>query len=131
MNYSTSPTYEVKLWTGSVRGYNGKKFLLKTLLNKISDFQKGREDSISLAVTPTTFIFKDYIEEGWEIAARNYPRFPQPPEKIDDFMMRLAQYLLVELEQNRITISDAENSVTLESDTAEEHPKPKKGKKYE
>ena len=126
MKFVTCPAYEVKMWIGSVRGYNGRKFLLKTLLKKIGQFQEKQEKSYSLRVTPTTFIFKDYQENGWEIACTNYPRFPAKPEEIDDFMMRLTQFLLVEFKQNRITISDPLNAVTLEADGAEDGPKTKR-----
>lgn len=122
MNFATCENYEVKIWIGSARGYNGKKFLLKTLLKKIGEFQTQGDKPVSLRVTPTTYIFKDYMENGWEIAGLNYPRFPKTSEEIDDFMMKLAQFLLIELEQNRITISDATHAVTLEADNAEQHP---------
>jgi hypothetical protein len=113
------------MWIGSVRGYNGRKFLLNTLLKKIGEFQKKHENACSLRVTPTTFIFQDYTENGWEIACTNYPRFPKKPEEIDDFMMRLTQFLLVEFKQNRITVSDPLNAVTMESEGAEDGPKQK------
>jgi hypothetical protein len=121
MNFATCENYEVKIWIGSIRGYNGKKFLLKTLLKKIGEFQKKHEKPCSLRVSPTTFIFQDYIENGWEIVCLNYPKFPKTPEEIDDFMMKLVQFLLIELEQNRITISDMIHAVTLEADNAEQH----------
>ena len=98
MDFATCQNYEVKMWIGSIRGYNGKKFLLKTLLKKIGEFQSQQEDkSISVRVSSTTFVFKDYVENGWEIVGLNYPRFPKKIEEIDDFMMRLAKFLLVNL----------------------------------
>ena len=66
-------TYEVKLHIGSVRGYHGEKFTKDDLIAKISEFQQklkkfheGRP-VLSVRVTPTTFVFCDYVEDGWEV----------------------------------------------------------------
>ena len=117
-------TYEVKLHIGSIRGYHGEAYGKWSLINKISEFQKRLSDQLacSVRVTPTTFVFKDYVEEGWEIVAANYPRFPKKKEQIKEFMQLLAQYLMKELEQNRITVTEPKKSIMFESENAEQNP---------
>ena len=114
-------SYEVKLHIGSVRGYHGQPFTKEDLIAKIGKFQEP-PTSCSVRVTPTTFVFRDYVEEGFEVVAQNYPRFPKENKNIRKFMRGLAKFLLVELEQNRITVTDPKKSIMFESEHAEANP---------
>ena len=116
-------TYEVKLHIGSIRGYNGNGFTKGELVRKIGEFQTERQHAaISVRVTPTMFVFREYAEEGWEVVGINYARFPKEKKNIKRFMRDLAKYLLKEFEQNRITVTEPNQSVMFESDYAEENP---------
>ena len=119
----TCKTYEIKLHIGSLRGYHGDKFTKEDLIAKISAFQKAiLWEAQTVRVTPTTFVFQDYVEEGWEIVSMNYPRFPKTKKSISKFVRELAQYLIKELGQNRITVTEPNKTITFEAENAEEHP---------
>ena len=119
----TCKSYEVKLHIGSLRGYHGEKFTKEDLIAKISEFQKGLLFAAqTVRVTPTTFVFQDYAEEGWEIVCLNYPRFPKDKKSIRGFMRLLAEWLLKALDQNRITVTEPNKTITFEAENAEEHP---------
>ena len=116
-------TYEVKLHIGSLRGYHGEKFTKEELIAKISAFQKGMLWAAqTVRVTPTTFVFQDYVEEGWEVVCINHPRFPKDKKSIKKFIRELAKYLIKELEQNRISVTEPVYTITFESENVEQHP---------
>ena len=121
----TVPTYEVRAYIGSVHGYNGEKFSKEELAEAISHYQIIIEKGVALTIrlTPTSFVFQDYVEDGWEIAAINYPRFPKKPPQIDDFMFGLSNYLLNRFKQNRMSIVSPSITVLLECVNPEENPK--------
>lgn len=130
MIMQSNPSYEVKIFIGSKRGYNGESFSKEDLLKEISDFQIYWEiqysNTVSLRVSNTTYVVKDYVEDGFEITAINYPRFPKQPKEITDFMRALVARLLLKLEQNRISMTFSSNGITemYESNKAEQTHKP-------
>ena len=72
---------------------------------------------VPLRVTRTTFVCAPkYIEDGWEIAAINYPRAKTDPEIIEEFMETLAEDLLVTFQQKRITLVTPSISIMYESE---------------
>jgi hypothetical protein len=121
------PTYEVSLYIGSVRGYNGKSFHESDLADAIADFQTSKgEDAMCVRITPTRYVIRDYNERGWAVSCINYPRFPKEGKEIEKFMLELAEYLLNKFEQNRITVVGKYTSIMLEREGAEVHPEVKK-----
>lgn len=108
MNRTSKPYHEVKLYIGSVRGYNGRSFTESELMRCVQDFQtvwnKERGWTVAVRLTKTLFCCMDYSEAGHEIAAIQYPRFPKKPEEITDFMRELQRHLLVEFRQNRMSL---------------------------
>jgi len=71
--------------------------------------QEGYDFIIPLRITPTTFISgTDYQENGWEIAAIDYPRLDFSPIQIRDFMLHLARCVLIKFGQKTICIIDNE-----------------------
>ena len=119
-------THEVSLYIGNIRGYNGEPFTKDDVIKAISEYQiaKGNE-CVSVRVTSTTFVVKDYVERGFEVAAINYPRFPKKPVAIEQFMVGLANCLLITFQQNRISVVGAENTILIEAPNPEQHPAPK------
>lgn len=112
------------MFIGSKEGYDGRIFAREELIEKVRQFQK-QMDMVSVRITPTTYLAGDYVEDGWEIAAINYPRFPKDPTA---FMKNLAIYLISELKQNRISIMTANETFLFESDSAQQNPGDKKAK---
>lgn len=106
--------FESRIYVGSKRGYKGESFTESQLTRIIQDFQtywnKKNDWTIALRISKTNFICMDYSEVGWEIAAIQYPRFPKEVSEIEYFMDSLAEFLLIEFGQNRISIiSDYSN----------------------
>jgi hypothetical protein len=109
----TLPTYEAKLYMGSRVGYAGREFAEEEIRTAIQEFQEVRE-VIPVRIANVTFAAGDYHEKGFEIVAINYPRHPRKPSDIWNFMFSLAEHLLVQFEQNRITVIDNEKSILIE-----------------
>jgi hypothetical protein len=68
--------FEVRLYMGARRGYGEEQYPADKVIRAISEFQAGTEDDeppIPVRLTSTTFVSKDYVEEGWEIAVVRYP----------------------------------------------------------
>ena len=95
--------YEVKLYLGSQRNTDVRSVTEAVLLRAIQKYQKNTE-VIPVRVTKTTYVAGDYSEFGWEVAAINYPRHPRDHKEIESFMKSLAKHLLMEFNQNRISV---------------------------
>jgi hypothetical protein len=117
-------TFEIKIYIGSVRGYNGTTFTEESLINFIGDFQKVYGDGASaVRVTPTKFVMRDYVEAGYEIGIINYPRFPKTGPALIGFASALAKEMLHAFEQNRISVVMPKVTTMYQAENAEEGPK--------
>ena len=108
-----------------MRGYDGEKFTREELIEAIGDYQKtiGQEQAMAVRVTPTAYVYQDYVEDGWEIGCINYPRFPKEHKQMHDFMLGLANNLLSRFQQNRMSVVSPTLTVLIESDNPEQGPK--------
>jgi hypothetical protein len=112
--------YEVRLYIGSREGYNGPVISFDTLKESVKDFQIAQSEKAGpVRITRTTFVFRDYEEDGYEIGMINYPRKPLGPIMVHQFAMDLAAYLLERFKQNRISIEFPDETCMLEADNAE------------
>ena len=131
MNELNARTYWVKIYIGSVRGYNGTKILENEVVNAIGLFQKNHKknplpnaaDIVSVTLSQTTYIVEDYVEDGWVIGAIQYPRFIKQEQAIFKYMYTMAEFLLERFEQNRLTLMTPITTRVLEKENAESHPK--------
>ena len=106
------PHYEVKLYIGSETFFN-EVFSQEDLEKFIGEAQDDYGFIIPVRVTPVTFISgSHYKEEGWEIAAINYPKIKIAEKRIKAFMMELGRLLLTQFNQQRICVMDGE-SITM------------------
>jgi len=117
------PHYEVKLYMGN-KTYRvlNKTFFSDELFSQedvekfISETQDDYGFVIPLRITPTTFISgSHYKEEGWEIAAINYPKIETTEKRIRAFMMDLGTLLLARFNQHTICVMDGESITMLNS----------------
>lgn len=117
--------FEARIYIGNRIKYDGPKFSFAQLRESIGHFQEstGRDLSNPVRITPTTFVWEEYDEEGWEIAIINYPRASKPHDVLRDFTYNLAIHLLEKFEQNRMSIVFPDEIVMLEADEAEERKK--------
>lgn len=98
----------------SVNSYTATIYvgLKDTINNKIKDFNEvericqefTNEYSKCVSVTPTIFKYKGGEEPGAIISFINYPRFPTSSLSIEADALLLANKLLIELNQMRISI---------------------------
>lgn len=134
MKKITAKTYQVTIYIGSARGYDGPRFSDHDLITAIGDFQKqneqtpltGAADLVSVTVTPTTYVVRDYVEDGWAIGAIQYPRFPKEEQAILNYMRAMAGYLLSRFDQNRLSLVAPDMTHTIEKEDAESGPSAKK-----
>lgn len=124
MRYKSFSHFEARLYIGSRAGYNGPTFDEEELVTEVGKYQSLHKDMTGpVRITKTQYIFDDYRENGWEITAIVYPRFPQPESIVRMFMLSLGGYLLERFKQNRISIAFPDEIVMLEADEAEQKHK--------
>ena len=98
--------FEVRLYVGSRKGYGEEQYSADRVIRAISEFQAGAEDEeppIPVRLTPTTFVSKDYVEEGWEIAVVRYPLREDSDEDIIQWAGELAAVLMMRFQQEQIS----------------------------
>lgn len=122
MKITEVPYYEVRLYIGSREGYHGEQFGLRDLMRAVRSFQEGysQDKLVSVRYSQCVYQVGNWDEEGWEIAAIDYPRFPKGPNYLNDWFLDLAKFLCKNLNQNRITVCSPYVSKTVEIDGAEE-----------
>ena len=98
--------FEVRLYIGSRKGYGEEQYAADNVVRAISEFQqatKHDEPPIPVRLTPTTFVSKDYVEEGWEIAVVRYPLREDSDEEIIQWAGELAAVLMNRFHQEQIS----------------------------
>ena len=114
-----NPYYESKIYIGSVSHAplhaNLKLFIdMGDLWGVIGTEQEKYKMIIPVRVTKTTFFSgSNYKEDGFEIAAINYPRVSATIEEIDEFMLILARRLLTRFWQHRVGIVNPKEIIML------------------
>jgi hypothetical protein len=101
-----SKAFEVRLYVGSRKGYGIEQYPVEAVIRAISGFQasaKADESPIPVRLTATTFISKDYVEDGWEISVVRYPLREDSDEDIIEWAGGLASVLMKQFHQEQIT----------------------------
>ncbi len=117
MKAFTCKHYEVTIFLGARRGYEGAEFTEADLTQALIAFQKdySKEDLIAVRVTPTLYVMKEYRERGWEISAVNSPADARLESDIDNFMFRLAEFLAQTFDQKRLNLAFPDRVITLDT----------------
>ena len=119
MKTKTIDTYECKIYIGSIYEDTKVPFYERNLTKFISDYQDSVDATVPLRVTKTSFVCgTGYHEDGWEIAAINYPRAGTNMEIIEEFMEGLTEGLLERFCQKRVTLVTPHVSVMYESEAS-------------
>jgi hypothetical protein len=113
-NMKKLKTYKVEIWVGLQEGYDN------TVIHSIDDVRvicdKWVNDIKScVTITPTEFRYVDGSEPGVVIGLIAYPRFPKKKRVIKNHAFELAQILLIELKQKRLTVITPKKSYMLEN----------------
>jgi len=106
-------TWEAKIYCGLQAGYSGRLLSIERIKKVCQEYC----DDIGwcVTVTPTTFIYKEGNESGAVIGIINYPRFALSENTLKERTFTLAELLLTELEQLRISIVLPDETVMLET----------------
>lgn len=108
-------SFNVQIWVGLKETYNDEKIHTIEDVYKICDeFVNDIKDCVS--VTETSFRYVDGFEKGVIVGYIQYPRFPRESYEIADRALKLAEKLMLELNQYRVTITTPKESVMLEND---------------
>ena len=113
------PYYESKIYIGSIKHGPSYKIIniiisADELWDVIGKEQEKYKMIIPLRVTETAFLSGlKYRENGFEIAAINYPRVTATIEEIDEFMLILGRRLLTDFFQHRVTIVNSKEIIML------------------
>ena len=98
--------FEVRLYMGSRKGYGEERHAAEEVIQAISQFQHDSEHDeppIPVRLSPTTFVSKEYVEEGWEIAVVRYPLREDSDEDIVQWAGGLAAVLMKRFRQEQIS----------------------------
>ena len=105
-------TFTANIYVGLQEKYDGKYRSVDEVRNLCQNYVN--EIGWCVTVTPTEFIYKNGMEPGVIIGAINYPRFPSTPEQMKKQVLDLAEILLVELNQYRVSIVFTDETLMLE-----------------
>jgi hypothetical protein len=98
--------FEVRLYMGSRKGYGEEQYASHHVVRAIAEFQHMTEQDeppIPVRLSPTTFVSKDYVEEGWEIAVVRYPLREDSDEDIIQWAGELAALLMKRFQQEQVS----------------------------
>jgi hypothetical protein len=122
------PLREARIYVGAREGYDGPEVTWERLSRAVADYQGSAcaSERGCVRVLPAMFHFRDYMEGGYEVGIVDYPRFPIA-EGVERFARKLAEHLLLTLNQNRVgyALTDpvwGNKFVLLEREGAQENP---------
>ncbi len=104
--FKRTNAFEVRLYVGSRKGYGEEQYPADKVIRAISEFHATTEHDeppIPVRLTSTTFVSKDYVEEGWEIAVVRYPLRQDSDEEIIQWAGELAAVLMKRFHQEQIS----------------------------
>lgn len=110
-------SFNVQIWVGLKERDTGKKHTIEDVYRICDEFVK---DGDCVSVTKTNFRYTNGNEEGAIIGYINYPRFPRPWTEVLKRAEFLAENLMEELNQYKVTITTPNESIMLENDKLKE-----------
>lgn len=111
MKITSVPTFTATIYVGLKDRASGTVFTHRYAKSIIQEYV----DAVGLCVsyTETEFIYTRGGEMGMAIGLINYPRFPSSPEKIRTHAIRIAEILITECKQLRVSIVMPEETIML------------------
>ncbi len=107
-------SYNVQIWCGLKECYNNERTHTVNDVRKLCDeFVNETKDCVT--ITPTEFRYVDGNENGVVVGYIQYPRFPRSKREILKRALMLAEILMIELNQYRVTITTPNKSYMLEN----------------
>lgn len=108
----TVETWKAQIYVGLKRGYSTEILTIDKVYRTIQEYVD--EFGWCVTVTPTKFIYMNGHEPGVIIEAIQYPRFPETIKRLEEKVMELAEILLSEMDQYRVSICFPEKTIMLE-----------------
>lgn len=101
--------HEVKIYVGRRVGYTHLYADLETAYGIL----RGYCDKVGLCVSvvPNKYIYTNGEEDGFVVTLINYPRFPSKRAEINEHAYKLAEKLMIGLQQFRVTVVE-QNGLT-------------------
>ena len=109
INTALNPSYEVKIFIGSVDESSKTPFTEDRVISLIGEFQQSTKKILPIRICNTRFISGlDYRELGWELSAINFPKINcwgrSYKKFITKYMNDLAKFLISKLNQKRVSV---------------------------
>ena len=112
----TLRSYNVQIWVGLKNTYNDKIVYTLDEVRKICDnYVNDIKDCVT--ITPTEFRYVGGNESGVIVGYIQYPRFPRTKREIRKRALKLAELLMIELNQYRVTVTTPNKSYMLSNDS--------------
>lgn len=106
--------YNVQIWVGLRKGYTDEIVSMETV-RSICD-KHINESKNCVTITPTEFRYVAGNEPGVIVGLINYPRFPRTRKEIRKRAFALAEILMTELGQFRVTVTTPYKSYMFENE---------------
>lgn len=111
----TLRAYNVQIWVGLRKGYTDE-IVDMSVVRDICD-KHINESKNCITITPTEFRYVTGNEPGVIVGLIQYPRFPRTRKEIRNRAFNLADILMKELNQFRVTVTTPNKSYMFENDT--------------
>ena len=114
------PSYEVKIFIGSVDESSKTQFPETSIVSLVSKFQDSRESILPIRISKTSFISgSNYKEDGWELSAINFPKINSWGRSYKRFMTQymndLSKLLMLKLNQKRVSVISGKSTYIHEN----------------
>jgi hypothetical protein len=107
--------YNVQIWCGLKETFGDRKTHTIDDVRRIcNDYVNEKKDCVS--ITETEFRYTNGFEKGVIIGFITYPRFPRKKREIRKRALFLANKLMIELNQYKVTVTTPYKSYMLEND---------------
>lgn len=107
-----NPTFTASIYLGLRHAYGEKISSVDEIRSWLQVY--CNEIKIGVTLTQTEFIYVDGGEPGVIIGLINYPRFPQPIDKIKEHALVIAKCLMRRYNQERVSVVFSDETIMLE-----------------
>jgi EAL domain-containing protein (putative c-di-GMP-specific phosphodiesterase class I) len=112
-------SWSCKISIGLHKGYSNEIISQSDFFNLLEDCQRSVKKELgvylSAAVTFGNIVFLGQVEPTAFLSFLQYPRLPQDETDLKNGVLRLAELLASEMEQNRVVLELLEETIMLEN----------------
>jgi len=117
MKKTSIKTFHCYFVIGSNRNYDKETHISKKELLKLVKIHQEhtKTKSQAVCVSDCKIVFEDYEEDCYKLEVINYPRFPSREDQIVKYLSELIEYLMLNLDQQRVTLVTPTKSIMFEN----------------